>query len=42
VQRRYVLALPDADLCRIVGERLKQWGDRFSVSDTAIEDKDNA
>ena len=31
VQRRYVLALPDANLKRILGERLKQWRARFSV-----------
>lgn len=30
VQRRYVLALPEADLRRIVEERLEQWEQRFS------------
>lgn len=30
VQRRHVLALPDADLQRIVDERLRQWEQRFS------------
>jgi ATPases of the AAA+ class len=34
VQRRYVLALPDADLRRIVGERLKQWNERFTVNNS--------
>lgn len=34
VQRRYVLALPDADLKRIVAERLKQWRSRFTVNQT--------
>ena len=32
VQRRYVLTLPDTDIRRIVEERLKQWGQRFSLS----------
>lgn len=32
VQRRYVLTLPDADIKRIVEERLKQWEHRFSLS----------
>jgi len=32
VQRRYVLALPDANIKRIVNERLSQWGDRFSLT----------
>jgi len=31
VQRRYVLGLPDADLRKIVDERLKQWSQRFAV-----------
>lgn len=31
IQRRYVLGLPDANLKRIVVERLKQWQARFSV-----------
>jgi len=31
VQRRYVLALPDANLRRIVAERLKQWQARFTI-----------
>lgn len=30
VQRRYTLSLPEADLHRIVGERLKQWNQRFT------------
>ena len=30
VQRRYVLALPNGDIRRIVGERLGQWKARFS------------
>jgi hypothetical protein len=30
VARRYVLALPDADPKRIVGERLKQWQARYA------------
>jgi hypothetical protein len=32
IQRRYVLALPDANLKRIVAARLKQWQARFTVS----------
>lgn len=32
VQRRYVLALPNADLRRITEERLKQWEERFNPS----------
>jgi len=32
VQRRYVLLLPDADLRKIVAERLAQWGKRYSLS----------
>jgi len=32
VQRRYVLSLPDANLTRIVNERLKQWDNRFSLN----------
>ena len=31
VQRRYVLALPDASLKRIVADRLEQWRGRFAV-----------
>jgi hypothetical protein len=31
VQRRYVLSLPDANLKRIVAERLKQWQARFTI-----------
>ncbi len=32
IQRRYVLSLPDANLKRIVAERLKQWQTRFTIS----------
>lgn len=32
IQRRYVLSLPDANLKRIVAERLKQWQARFTIS----------
>lgn len=32
IQRRYILALPDANLKRIVAARLKQWQARFTVS----------
>jgi len=32
VQRRYILALPDADIPRITRERLAQWQDRFSLN----------
>lgn len=35
VQRQYVLHLPDADIRRIVCERLEQWQQRFSVDDEA-------
>lgn len=35
IQRRYVLALPDANLKQIVTERLKQWRSRFTVSQSA-------
>jgi len=31
IQRRYVLALPDANLKRIIGERVKQWQGRFTL-----------
>ena len=31
VQRRYVLAMPAADLKRIVADRLRQWQSRFTV-----------
>ncbi|SDX70969.1 ATPase family associated with various cellular activities (AAA) [Lysobacter enzymogenes] len=31
IQRRYVLALPNANLKQIVSERLKQWRSRFTV-----------
>ncbi|GLQ91973.1 hypothetical protein GCM10007901_09240 [Dyella acidisoli] len=31
IQRRYVLALPGADLKKIVAERLKQWQVRFTM-----------
>lgn len=31
IQRRYVLSLPDADIRRIVKDRLSQWEDRFSL-----------
>jgi AAA+ superfamily predicted ATPase len=37
VQRRYVLGLPDADLRRIVEERLKQWEERFTLRPTENE-----
>lgn len=32
IQRRCVLALPDADIKKIVTERLKQWEQRFSLA----------
>jgi len=32
IRRRYVLALPDSDLKRIVAERLKQWRSRYTVN----------
>lgn len=32
IQRRYVLSLPDANLKRIVAERLEQWRMRFTVN----------
>jgi SpoVK/Ycf46/Vps4 family AAA+-type ATPase len=31
IQRRYILALPNADLHRIVAERARQWQTRFSL-----------
>ena len=31
VQRQYVLQLPEGDVPTIVGERLKQWQERFSI-----------
>jgi len=34
VQRRFVLSLPNADIRRIVKERLKQWEARFSLNET--------
>jgi len=42
VQRRYVLALPDADIRRIVSERLAQWAKRFSVGRTRKAEGENA
>ncbi len=42
IQRRYVLALPDADVKRIVKERLKQWEQRFSLSAPAGSEGDDA
>jgi len=39
VQRRYVLALPNANIRRIVNERLEQWESRFSLS-AKNEEKD--
>jgi len=33
VQRRYVLGLPNADIRRIVNERLEQWEARFSLNE---------
>jgi SpoVK/Ycf46/Vps4 family AAA+-type ATPase len=36
VQRQYVLGLPDADIRKIVGERLRQWQQRFSINETEI------
>ena len=32
IQRRYVMSLPDADIRRIVKDRLLQWEDRFSLN----------
>jgi AAA+ superfamily predicted ATPase len=32
VHRRYLLSLPDADIRRIVSERLAQWKERFTLS----------
>lgn len=32
IQRRYILSLPDADIKRIVRERLKQWERRFPIN----------
>ncbi|MBC3884942.1 AAA family ATPase [Undibacterium griseum] len=32
IQRRYVLALPDSNLKRIVAARLKQWQTRFTIN----------
>lgn len=34
VQRRYTLALPDADVRRIVEDRVKQWERRFSLGNS--------
>jgi SpoVK/Ycf46/Vps4 family AAA+-type ATPase len=31
IQRRYILALPSANLTRIVKERLQQWQSRFAI-----------
>lgn len=35
IQRRYVLTLPDAEMKRIVEERLKQWEHRFTLAKSA-------
>jgi hypothetical protein len=40
VQRRYVLALPDADIKKIVDERLRQWACRFTLAKPAEEEGD--
>ena len=32
IQRRYILALPAANLKRIVVDRLKQWKTRFTIA----------
>lgn len=42
VQRRFTLALPEGDLRRIVNERLKQWGQRFSPTKPIKGKKDHA
>jgi AAA+ superfamily predicted ATPase len=31
VQRRYILSIPEGDIRRIIGERLAQWSERFSL-----------
>lgn len=40
VQRQYVLHLPDSNIRRIVGDRLKQWKTRFSVVDKSVQGED--
>ena len=42
VQRRYVLTLPNADIRKIVEERLKQWEQRFTECKPAGDDGDDA
>ncbi|MGH9194492.1 MAG: AAA family ATPase [Acidimicrobiia bacterium] len=40
VQRRYVLTLPNADVKKIVGERLEQWEQRFRLSKPTADQED--
>lgn len=44
IQRHYVLRIPDANIRTIVGDRLKQWRNRFSLNGTDIQlsDGENA
>lgn len=42
VQRRYVLTLPNADVRKIVEERLKQWEERFSLVKPDDDEGDDA
>lgn len=42
VQRRYVLALPEGNIARIVGERLAQWEKRFLLARMKKERSRNA
>ena len=36
IQRRFVLALPDGDIRRIINERLTQWDKRFSLREKKV------
>jgi len=40
VQRRYVLSLPDADIRRIINDRLTQWEERFTPQTNKDGDPD--
>jgi SpoVK/Ycf46/Vps4 family AAA+-type ATPase len=42
IQRRYVLALPNGDIRKIVEERVKQWEQRFSPARPAGDERDDA
>jgi predicted AAA+ superfamily ATPase len=42
VQRRYVLSLPEADIRRIISDRMAQWDDRFASPQMSKDQDTNA